>query len=131
MDRAHYRLFLERAEEFLSAAQTSLAQGHRHAAAANAVHAAIAAMDSVSVFHAGRRSTSDRHEDAVDLLSSLELPDADVRPRVRQFGRLLGLKTKAEYAEASVTVRDAEDAVRTAERIVVWARAHLPTSREG
>jgi HEPN domain-containing protein len=126
VDRARYPLFLARAEEFLATAQTSLAQGRRQAAAANAVHAAIAAMDAVSVFHAGMRSASERHEEAVDLLTSLGLPDADFRTRTRQFGRLLRLKTKAEYADTWITAREAGDAVRTAERLLAWVRSHLP-----
>lgn len=129
VDRARYGLFLNRAEEFLSAAQESLARGHRHAAASNAVHAAIAAMDAVLVHHAGKRSASGRHEDALDLLDSLGLPDAEFRSRVRQFGRLLSLKTRAEYADAILTSTEATDAVRTADRIVAWARDHLPRRR--
>ncbi len=126
VDRARYPRFLERAQEFLSAAQGSFARGHFQAATANAAHAAIAAMDAVTVFHVGKRSASERHEDAVDLLGTLGLADPTFAKRLTQFGRLLGLKTKAEYADAVVTRREAEDAVQSAERIVAWAPGHLP-----
>lgn len=87
-----------------------------------------AATDAVAVFHTGTRSVSDRHGDAVDLLRSLGLPDPAFRTRVARFGRLLSLKTRAEYADAIVTPREAGEAVRTAARIVTWAREHLPAA---
>jgi len=126
VDRAGYPLFLERAQEFLSAAHSSLDRGHMQAATSNSVHAAIAAMDAVTVFHAGKRSASDRHEETVDLVRSLGLADAELSKRLIQLGRLLGMKTRAEYANARIKRREAEDAVRTADRIVTWTRGHLP-----
>lgn len=126
VDRTRYPLFLERTEEFLAAAHTSLARGHLQAATSSAVHAAIAAMDAVTVFHAGKRSASDRHDDAVHLVRSLGLPDATLSKTLVQLGRLLGMKIRAEYANARIKRAEAEDAVRTAERIVTWARGHLP-----
>lgn len=119
-------MFMDRATEFLASAQEGLSRGRHQAAASNAVHAAIAAVDSVTVFHAGKRSAPQRHEDAVHLLGTLGLPESDVEPRARQLRRLLGLKTKAEYTDETVSGLEAREAVRTAERMVAWARAHLP-----
>ncbi len=126
--RDRYRVFLDRATEFLDSAHESLAHHHHQAAASNAVHAAIAAGDAVTVFHAGKRSAPQRHEDAVHPLGTLGLPRSEVEPRARQLMRILGLETKAEYTDDLVTAREAEDAVRTAERIVAWARTQLPQS---
>ena len=36
------------------------------------------------------------------------------------------MKNRAEYADTRIKRGEAEDAVRTAERIVTWARGHLP-----
>lgn len=124
--RTRYGIFLDRATEFLDSARESLSRRHHQAAASNAVHAAIAAVDAITVFHAGKRSAPQRHEDAVQLLGTLGFPESEVEPRARQLRRLLGLKTKAEYMDDLVTAREAEDAVRTAERIVAWARTRLP-----
>jgi len=126
VDRTRYGIFLNRATEFLASAQEGLSRGHHQSAASNAVHAAIAAVDAVTVFHAGKRSAPQRHEDAVHLLGTLGLPESDIEPRARQLRRLLGLKTKAEYTDGLVSGNEAEDSIRTAERIVAWARAHLP-----
>lgn len=107
VDRESYPLFLDRAEEFLAAAHGSFARGHFQAATSNAVHAAIAAMDAITVFHAGKRSASDRHEEVLVLVRSLRLPDHDLSKRLVQLGRLLGMKTRAEYADARIkTWRD-------------------------
>jgi len=124
--RDRFKVFLDRATEFMDSAHGSLSRHHHQAAASNAVHAAIAAVDAVTVFHAGKRSAPQRHEDAVHLLQTLGLPRSEVEPRARQLMRILGLKTKAEYTDELVTAREAEDAVRTAERIVAWARTQLP-----
>ena len=126
VDRARWATFLDRAEEFLESAQGSLSRGHHQAAASNAVHAAIAAVDAVTVFHLGKRSAPQRHEDAVLLLGTVELPRSELEPPVRQLRRLLGLKAKAEYTDETVGPREAEDAVRAAERTVAWARSRLP-----
>lgn len=81
MDRTPNPLFLTGVEEFLAAAPACLAQGHLQAAAANAIHMAVAATDVESVLPAGERSASEQHEDAVDLLTALGLPDAAREPR--------------------------------------------------
>ena len=131
VDRSRYRVFLFRAAEFLDSSREGMSRGRAQAATSSAVHAAIAAVDAVMVFHAGKRSAPQRHEDAVELLGTLGLPEAEVGPRARQLRRLLGLKTKAEYLDELVSHREAADALRAAERIVEWARSRLPRSYAG
>ena len=126
MDRNRYGIFLERADEFLASAKDGLSRRHHQATASNAVHAAIAAVDALAVYRIGKRSAAQRHEDAVHLLFTLGLPREEVEPRARQLTRILGLKTKAEYTDAHVSGREAEDAVRAAGRMVEWARSQLP-----
>ncbi len=126
VDRNRYGIFLDRAGEFLASAEDALSRHHHQAAASNAVHAAIAAVDAVAVHRIGRRSAPQRHEDAVHLLYTLGLARDQVEPRARQLMRILGLKTKAEYTDERVSGRDAEDVVRAAGRIVAWARTELP-----
>ncbi len=126
VDRNRYGIFLDRADEFLESAEDGLSQGPHRAAASNAVHAAIAAVDAVAVYHTGKRSAPQRHEDAVHLLFTLGLPDGKIDARARQLMRILGLKAKAEYTDTRVTGREAEDAVRAARHIVEWARTQVP-----
>ncbi len=126
VDRARYRMFLDRAAEFLASAQEGLARGRRQAATSNAVHAGIAAVDAVTVFHLGMRSAPQRHEDAVQVLGRLDLPRSALETRARQLRRLLALKTKSEHTDELASAREAEESVRAAQRIVEWARSVLP-----
>lgn len=125
VERTRSLVFLDRAGEFLDAARDCLSRGHHQAAVSNAVHAAIAAADAVTVFHVGKRSARQRHEEAAHLLGTLGLPESEVEPRARQLRRLLGLKTKAEYTDELVTAHEAQASVRDAERLVEWARKHV------
>ena len=125
VEKTRYLLFLDRAVEFLDAARDCLSRGHYQAAVSNAVHAAIAAVDAVTVFHVGKRGVPQRHEDAVHLLGTLGLPESEVEPRTRQLRRLLGLKTKAEYTDDLVTAHEAEGSVQDAERLVAWAKKRV------
>ena len=76
VERTRCGVFLNRAVEFLDAARDCLSRGHHQATVSNAVHAAIAAVDTVTVFHVGKRSVPQRHEDAVHLLGMLGLPES-------------------------------------------------------
>ena len=125
VEKTRYGAFSDRAVEFLDAARDCLSRGHHQAAVSNAVHAAIAAVDAVTVFHAGKRSVPQRHEDAVHLLGMLGLPESEVEPRARQLRRLLGLKTKAEYTDDLVTADEAKGSVQDAERLVAWAKKQV------
>ena len=125
VERTRYGVFLDRATEFLDAAQDCRSRGHHQAAVSNAVHAAIAAVDAVTVFHVGKRGVPQRHEDAVHLLGMLGLPESEVEPRARQLRRLLGLKTKAEYTDDLVTADEAKGSVQDAERLVTWAKKQV------
>lgn len=125
VEKTWYLVFLDRAVEFLDAARDCLSRGHHQAAVSNAVHAAIAAVDAVTVFHVGKRSVPQRHEDAVHLLGMLDLPESELEPRARQLRWLLGLKTKAEYTDDLVTAHEAGGSVQDAERLVAWAKKQV------
>ena len=122
VEKAQYVVFLDRAEKFVAMASAAPTRGRYQAAVSNAVHAAIAAVDAASILRAGVRSASQRHEDAVHILGMLRLPESELEPRARQLRRLLGLKTKAEYADGLVTAREAEDSVQDAELLVAWVK---------
>lgn len=70
---------LGKAISFIEAAEAELEAGRADAAALCAIHAAIAAADSVTVALAGQRSTDPDHQRAVTLLRSVATP-ATVQP---------------------------------------------------
>ena len=121
------RAYLDKAREFLRAAEDSLGLGNRVAAAGNAVHAGIGAADAITAARAavvwkGEHSQAPAHLEKVG--------GEEGRKAAPHLRRLLPLKNRAEYdpdpiaapeAKAAVTaagrmVRIAEQAVRQVER---------------
>ena len=86
----------------------------------NAVHCGISSTDALTVFMIGVRHAGERHEDAVTLLHTLNLPRNTLTTKGRQLSRLLGIKSNAEYSEKLINEREASEAVRDAERYLLW-----------
>lgn len=113
------RAYLVKANEFLRAANDSLALGNRSAATGNAIHAGFNAADAISAART-RSVWRGQHSEAAAHLGSIA---ADLRRPGTQLGRLVAMKTKAEYDSAPVSAADARDAVSAAERLVRAAEA--------
>jgi HEPN domain-containing protein len=111
------RAYLEKAHEFLRAAQDSLELSNHTAAVGNAVHAGIAASDAIS---AVRTRTVWRGEHA-QAAGHLESAGQEGKQAARHLRRLLPMKTRAEYDPAPMRAADAQTAVQAAERIVALA----------
>ena len=60
----------------------------------------------------GVRHAGERHEDAIGLLQTVNLPREIVKTKSRQLSRLLAIKNAAEYEERLMTEKDAIEAVR-------------------
>lgn len=117
--RAQVRAYLGKAEEFLAAARGSLEAGHNLAATSLAVHAGISASDAICGARTGERAASSDHSQAVALLGQA---GREGRDAARSLGRLLPLKSRAEYEPADVPRATAKRAVDQADRIVQIAR---------
>lgn len=122
--------YLDKAQEFLRAAQDSLGLSNNTAAVGNAVHAGIAAADALS---AARTRTIWRGEHA-QAAGHLEAAGEEGKQAARHLRRLLPMKTRAEYDPAPMRGADARAAVQGAERIValaVQALASIPPDDNG
>lgn len=117
--QADSRAFLGKASEFLEAARMAAGSGYRTAATGLAVHAGIAASDSVTAARLGKRSASADHRAVMQLLSQAGDEGAIVS---RALGRLLPLKNRAEYEPRDSTKQQMEQALRAAEQAVAAAR---------
>ena len=113
------RGYVGKAEEYLEAAEASLADGRHIAATSLAVHAGISAADAICGARMGRRSADQDHARVVALLGEA---GSDGKAAARHLGRLLPLKTRAEYEPDDVPKSIAAKAVRAAAQIVVIAR---------
>lgn len=120
-----YRNYLQKARENLEAAKESLQAERWNAATINAVHSGISATDALTVFMIGVRHAGQRHEDALSLLQTLNLPKNELKNKSRQLSRLLGIKNASEYEERLIRKKEAATAVRDAERYVEWINDKL------
>lgn len=120
-----YLNYLQKARENLEAAKESLQAGRWNAATINAVHSGISATDALTVFMIGVRHAGQRHEDALSLLQTLNLPKNELKNKSRQLSRLLSIKNASEYEERLIRKKEAAMAVRDAERYVEWINDKL------
>lgn len=111
--------YLSKSEEYLAAAERELGERLHIAATSLAVHAGINAADAVCGIRLGRRSGGQNHEEVLGLLATA---GADGKALAKELGRLLPLKTKAEYDPVDMSKADAGRAVERARRCVAIAR---------
>ncbi len=111
--------------ENLDTARECMNAGRWNATTINAIHCGICACDALTVVMIGVRHAGERHEDAVTLLQTLNLPRDTLSSKGRQLSRLLGIKNAAEYEERLIMQREAAEAVRDAERFLEWVEECL------
>jgi hypothetical protein len=116
---AQAREYIDKAEEYLSAAAAELDSDRPIAATSLAVHAAIKASDAVCGMRLGQRSAGQDHD---SLLVLLRTAGPDGQSVAKELARLLPLKTKAEYEPDRVPRSDATRAVERARRAVTVAQ---------
>lgn len=116
------RRHLDKAEEFLTEAHSSMRGGRPNVAASNAVIAGINAKDAICLALVGETSKSSDHRSAVGELRRAGSVGTDLSVTL---DRLLKIKTKSQYQSVSVGAKDAEVAVRYADRMVEGARQVL------
>lgn len=87
-----------------------------------AVHAAISAADAATVSYGEIRSTSPAHTDQVRLIRALFHSTEPAERAARQLAAVLDRKHGVEYEARRCTARDAEAAIKNAERVLQWAQ---------
>lgn len=109
---------LAKADEFLAEAEAALANGHSNVATSNAVIAGINAKDAICLLLVGVTSKAADHARAVPELRKAGKLGAELAPTL---DRLLKSKTKSQYQSISIAMKDAEVAVRQAQRLTASA----------
>ncbi|MFA5771748.1 MAG: HEPN domain-containing protein [Thermoplasmata archaeon] len=127
VDKSLTKNYLKKAEESMATAKNCLENKRWNSAAANAVHCGISACDALTVFMVGARHASEKHEDAIALFESLNIPKDVLLTKGRQLGRLLAIKNAAEYEDRLISENDAIQLVKDAERFLQWVTAYLKT----
>lgn len=125
VNKTLYRNYLQKAQENLESAKESLQARRWNAATVNAVQSGINATDALTVFMIGVRHAGERHEDALALLQTLNLPRDELKNKSRQLSRLLGIKNASQYEERLIREKEAYNAIRDAERYYNWVMDRL------
>lgn len=124
--KTHYSSYLGKARQFLGVMLTSLEDREWDSVLLLGVHAVISATDALLIFHAGRRSISQSHQDVVSLLVQ-SLPDReDVRQNANRLSQLLNQKHVVEYEPRRFTEKEALEFSKKVERYVEWVLKQLP-----
>ena len=118
VDKVLFENYLRKARENLETAKECLNAERWNAAVVNAVHCGINACDALTVFMIGVRHAGERHEDAISLLQTLNLPKDVLSNKGRQLSRLLEIKNAAEYEERLISQSETRESVREAERFL-------------
>lgn len=116
---AQVRAYVGKAEEYLSAATAELDADRPIAATSLAIHAGIDAADAVTGVRSGVRTAGQDHDEAIELLRTAGPDGVAV---AKELGRLLSMRTRAEYEPNDVPKSDAARAVERARRIAEIAR---------
>jgi uncharacterized protein (UPF0332 family) len=126
VDRSKYKNYLSKSEEFLDTSKDAFERARYNASVLNSVHAIISAADALLVFVKGFRYAGTRHEEAVELFSTIFPGVPEHEKNVSRFGTILSIKNKAEYLEVILNSKDAIDALRDATRFLSYVRENLP-----
>lgn len=113
---AHARKFFDAAE--LIASDIADNEANASVAASLAVLAGIAACDAACCARLGRRSRSQDHHDAEQLLAEIVPKGRDAAKDLR---RLLDLKDAAQYGVIHVSTSELRSALRRARALVLFA----------
>lgn len=113
------KLHFQKGSEFLREAEAALGREAYDAALLNAIHAVIAAADSVCVAYAGRRSSDPDHQRAGDLL--VEVIGTPARTPVGHLRTLVAKKNLVEYESRRASAKEGREGVQKAARFVEWA----------
>ncbi len=123
-----YKNYLNKAEEYQRAMDEEYGKRHYNSSALCAIHCCISAADALTVFFKGVRHAGDRHEDAVQLLETLELDREIIKQKVHQFLSVLDNKNSVEYEEKLTSDSGAAMMIKQAKRFLDWAKSILPRS---
>jgi HEPN domain-containing protein len=123
VDRTKAFGYITKAEKSLRVAKFALGDEAYDAAIMNAVHSAINALDALTTSSVGKRS-SGSHTEVLSLLKGI-LPSKEYVEIEKQFKPLLGLKNASEYQPVFMTVKDAQNSLKCAERILAKVKAKI------
>lgn len=125
VERSKYKIYLQRAEECKRAMDTALERHDYSACMINAVHCAISAADALCIIYLGVRHKGMKHQDAVSLFRRVDTADTEIKKNAERLEQILSIKSRVEYGNSIVTQREAEEAVKKAERLLLFVKERI------
>ena len=119
--RHHARSFLQKAEEYLAAAEDSLVSERSTPAAGDAIHAGISAKDAIVSALTGSTGKNKSHATAAKELAQALGQRPEASPAEKALRELLSAKAEVEYGVTLVTQAKAAALVRRARTLVELA----------
>ena len=117
--------YLKKAEELYLETLEARRSGRFNSAVISAIHCGISASDAYTVYLEGVRSASKDHGDAVKLLSTMGV---DAKVLSEHLRSLLEVKNAAEYEDRLFTSKEADLAIKHAERLYKRVKEKLEVS---
>lgn len=124
IERSRYKGFLHKAREFYVSMGIDYSHSRYSSAASAGIHCAILAADASTIHSLGKKCSSDRHLDVVELIETLPLHDA--RRAAKHLERILDVKSYVEYTGDEYTAKEAHQLVTHVERFFRWTISVLP-----
>ncbi|MEO9277761.1 MAG: HEPN domain-containing protein [Nitrososphaera sp.] len=115
--------YIIKAEELLKTANDSLSSQRYNSAVTNSIHSAINALDALTTKFKGKRG-SDDHTEVLSLVQGI-LPPPQYDEIKKQFALLISKKNASEYQPDLMDERNASEAIKYAERILIKVKAKL------
>ena len=115
IDRKKSAGYITKAENALRISKIAIKERAYDAAVMNSVHGAINSLDGLTTFFLGKRA-SGVHTEVLSIIKGVLTP-REYGETQKQFNTLLGMKNESEYQPDLMSLKDAESAVKLAERI--------------
>lgn len=115
LDRNKAAGYITKAENSLRISKIAIKEGAYDAAVMNAVHSAINSLDALTTYFVGKRA-SGVHTEVLSIIKGI-LTQREYEETQKQFNTLLGMKNESEYQPDLMNPKDAESAIKLAERI--------------
>ncbi len=125
VSKDQFRGYWKKAREFETAMNDNLAVRNWNAATMSAVHAVILANDALLIYFHGVKSTSEKHDDAIRLLTTL-FKSEEAKRNSRHLSRLINAKSTVEYTGKLIKETSARESCKKARRFLSWVNSLLP-----
>lgn len=115
--------YMTKAENSLRMAKIGIDQQAYDNAIMSAIHSAINALDALTTSYLNKRA-SGSHTDVLGLVKSIFSPN-EYNDMKKQFTSLIGKKNETEYQPDLASQKDAQNAIKCAERILAKVKAKM------